>query len=131
MNKLDTVLEALKDKPMSLGDLADKFWPNITYAYLRTMLCKMEKRKRIKVVDKSKVGLPQGGYKYCHIYAYNDVPGTKLKKKEELLPVKRKLDPRKSKVANLQDLKLDKEVLTKLVMKQNPLFVMYFGDKYL
>lgn len=129
MNKRQRVLELLSRKPMSLSDLSDATFPNITYTYLRSTLHKMTIEGLIEVVDTNKIYLDNGGYKEAFVYATtdlytNDYSDQVKRKRLELFKqvMNKKGRPRKPRL----DAKvLPKETRKELLLQGNPLFVMY------
>jgi len=128
MTKQELILSQLKIKPMTVHELSEQFWPNITYSYVRTMVHRLYKQGILEVSDVEKLELHQGGSRDVYRYALLDAPLVD----EDLLPIRRKVIKKgKDAKPNLTHDKLGMELRKQLVMKQNPLFAMYFGDKYL
>lgn len=129
MNKRERVLDLLSRQPMSLSDLSDATFPNITYTYLRSTLHKMSVEGLIEVVDTHKVPLDNGGYKEAFVYATTDLythdySDQVKKRRVELFKqvMNKKGRPRKPRL----DAKvLPKETRKELLLQGNPLFAMY------
>lgn len=129
MNKRERVLDLLSKKPMSLSELSDATFPNITYTYLRSTLHKMSTQGLIEVVDTNKIHLDNGGYKEAFVYATTDLYtndyGDQVKRKRlELFKqvMNKKGRPRKPR---LDAVVLPKHTRKELMLQGNPLFIMY------
>ena len=128
ITKQEAVLNELRIRPSTVSELVDKFWPNITYAHIRTMTSRLYKEGILEVASVEQAPMPQGGSKEVYRYMVTDTVHTD----EDILPVRRKVVIKgKNAKPDLTHAKLSKELRRELVMKQNPLFVMFFGKKYL
>ena len=128
ISKQEAVLNELRIKPSTVNELVDKFWPNITYAHIRTMTSKLYKQGVLDVASVEQLPMPNGGNKEVYRYMVADTVHTD----EDILPVRRKVVIKgKNAKPDLTHENLSKELRRELVMKQNPLFVMFFGRKYL
>lgn len=68
-SKRQAVLDALQDKAMSVHDLYEKFRPDITYAYLRTLLYKLHATGEVEVCGTGQLTIsPNGGHREYFIY---------------------------------------------------------------
>lgn len=128
ISKQEAVLNELRIKPSTVNELVDKFWPNITYAYIRTMVSKLYRQGVLDVESVERLQMHQGGSREVYRYMLADT----VHSEEDILPVRRKvLMKGKNAKPNLTHDNLPKDKRLELVMQQNPLFVMYFGKKYL
>lgn len=126
--KQEQVLEKLRETPMTVNELCDIFWPRISYAYLKTMMNRLYKQGLLDVACVEKITMHQGGSREVYRYMVRDtVPND-----EDILPIRRQVVVKgKNSKPVLTHPNLKIETLKELVMKQNPLFVMYMGTKYL
>jgi hypothetical protein len=133
MSKQDVVLSQLKIKPMTVHELTEMFWPNITYSYIRTMMHRLYKEGILEVAEVEKMELHQGGSREVYRYMVSEKPPLDGNSEEDdILPVRRKVIAKgRDAVPNLTHANLKIEKRKELVMKHNPLFVMYFGKEYL
>ena len=128
ITKQEAVLNELRIRPSTVNELVDKFWPNITYAHIRTMTSKLYKQGVLDVASVEQLPMPNGGNKEVYRYMVADT----VLSEEDILPVRRKVIIKgKNAKPDLTHANLTKELRRELVMKQNPLFVMFFGRKYL
>lgn len=131
MSKQDVVLNQLKIKPMTVNELTDMFWPNITYSYIRTMMHRLYKEGILEVAEVEKLELTQGGSREVYRYMVSENPPFNGGD-DDILPVRRKvINKGKDAKPNLTHANLNIEKRKELVMQHNPLFAMYFGKKYL
>lgn len=132
MSKQDAVLNQLRIKPMTVNELTEMFWPNITYSYIKTMMHRLYKEGILDIADVEKVELHQGGSREVYRYMVSNNPPFNGGEDDDLLPVRRKvINKGKDAKPNLTHANLNIEKRKELIMQHNPLFAMYFGDKYL
>lgn len=128
MTKQEAVLNQLRIKPMTVNELTDMFWPKITYAYIRTMMHRLYKQGILDVAEVETITMHQGGSREVYRYMVADT----ILNDEDILPVRRKVVMKgKNAKPNLTHPNLAINLRKELVMKQNPLFAMYFGKEYL
>jgi hypothetical protein len=97
MSKRDAVMANLKVRAMTVNELAELFRPRITYAYIRTMVCKMHKDGLLDVEVEQFV-FDSGGSREVYRYKAVENPPPKPEfeddDKEDILPVRRKIQTR-------------------------------------
>jgi hypothetical protein len=141
-SKRQAVLDALQNKPMSVHDLHEKFRPDITYAYLRTMLYKLHATGEVEVCGTGQLTIsPNGGHREYFIYrrvgseaevsAETQVRSKKVFKVGYRYPKKVGMKPQgsrgrpRNKVLTDKDMSADER--RRLMIETIPLFQLYFN----
>lgn len=138
-SKRKAVLEALRHKAMSAHEVYEHFLPDITYAYIRTMLYKLHSTGYLEICGTGQLTIsPSGGHREYYIYR---TAGSKVQPPEHPVRIQKEVSvgfripkqvrtrPKGSKG------RIPKKVLTDAVMtaderrsmilQSNPLFQMY------
>lgn len=140
-DKRKAVLDALQNKPMSVHDLHERFRPDITYAYLRTLLYKLHHTGVVEVCGTGQLTISQnGGHREYFIYKLagaDALPVAEEQKTRRVFrvgykyPKKVGMKPRGTRGRPHKQLLTDKQMTVderrSLMLETIPLFQMYFN----
>ena len=140
-DKRKAVLDALQNKPMSVHDLHERFRPDITYAYLRTLLYKLHHTGVVEVCGTGQLTISQnGGHREYFIYKLagaDALPVAEEQKTRRVFkvgykyPKKVGMKPKGSRGRPHKQLLTDKQMTVderrSLMLETIPLFQMYFN----